>query len=360
MFKKAAAVLLVCACTAMWVSCVQSSSTYLYAALSQSDQIVAYREDPNSGILTALTVSPIQAGPGVESLAIHPSKKFLYASNSGENDISEFVFGGDGGLGEITPRTLAGTAPTWLAVDSTGSYLCVANSGSDDIGLYTIDAKTGVPTFKASFPTGLSPLNMQLSPKGNFLYVSLASPQAGAPGSIEVLRINPAAASPFTFVQMAQTGSTPFGLAISPNGSYLYTSNFTDNTISGFAISSNGSLKQISGSPIGQSQQYSNPVAVLVDNASKYLFVANEQSAGNLSGYQIKSGGGLGIVLTSPFPANPQPNFLAIDPGGRYVFAGNQGSGGKIESFTLDPGSGTLTPVASYGVGNTPTSIVLK
>jgi 6-phosphogluconolactonase (cycloisomerase 2 family) len=124
MLKKAAALFLVCASMAIWVGCSSTSNSYVYAAIpgAGGGEIVAYREDPNSGVLTQLAGSPIVAGPAVASIVIHPSNKFLYAANSGEGDISRFTISSVGGLNEVTPRTTAGTAPTLLAMDSAGNF----------------------------------------------------------------------------------------------------------------------------------------------------------------------------------------------------------------------------------------------
>jgi 6-phosphogluconolactonase len=357
MLKQAAAALLIGAATVMWVGCVTNSSSYLYASLPQSSQMLAYREDPNSGILTQLAGSPITASSGVHALAIHPSKKFLYAVNTGSNSVSLFTIGSGGGLVQVTPDTVTGSAPTLIAIDSAGKYLYVGNSLSGDIYSYSIDATNGSLTQVSVFSTGLPPLNMKVAPSGDFLYLTLASTQSTVPGLIEVLASSAGVLSiPGTVNQFPQTGAGPYGLAITPSGSFLYVSNFSDNTISQFGVNSNGSLTSLG--TLGQSSTYSNPIALLTDTAGKYLFVANSQSSGNISGYSIGSSGGLALVATSPFVTAAQPAVLAIDAGGKYVFVGNQGSSAQIQSFTLDPGSGTLTIVASYQTGSIPSSIV--
>src|ERR1700758_4356432 len=125
MLKKAAACLLVCASVATWVSCGSTSSRFVYAAVPQSNQIVIFREDPNAGVLTQLAGSPITAGQAVQSLALHPSKKFLYAANSGVTpvgNVSLYTVSSTGTLTEVTPRTNAGSAPTLLAMDSAGTF----------------------------------------------------------------------------------------------------------------------------------------------------------------------------------------------------------------------------------------------
>ena len=74
MLKKAAALLLVGAAVGMCVSCGSSSSSnrYLYAAIPASNQIVAYREDPNSGVLTQLAGSPISVAVSIGQETLSP------------------------------------------------------------------------------------------------------------------------------------------------------------------------------------------------------------------------------------------------------------------------------------------------
>jgi 6-phosphogluconolactonase len=365
MLKKAAAVFLIGASTAICGGCfISNSNNVLYAALPQSSQIAEYREDPNSGILTQLPTSPVTAGPGVQSLAVHPSGKYLYAANAGENDVSFFQIEAYGQLLE-QPRTPVGTSPTLLVMDSAGKYLYVANSGSQNIFVLSIGSTGTLTQVGNPFQVGISPLNMKISPSGNFLYVTGASPQAGTPGYIEVLRINRSAASPLSLVAITQPGSSPYGLEISPNGNYLYTANFGDNTISEFTIGSNGLLTPIAGSPIGEA--YTGPVSLLVDPSGKYLYVANQQSSGNLAGYSIASTGALSLLNSSPYSTAAQPNFIASDPAGNFLFVGNL-SKPVIEPFCLAsknlncnqaPGLGSLTEVQKYPLVGTPTSIVV-
>ncbi|HET6180815.1 MAG TPA: beta-propeller fold lactonase family protein [Candidatus Sulfotelmatobacter sp.] len=357
MLKKAAAVFLIGASLSIWVGCGSTSNHYVYAAIPAASQIVAYREDPNSGILTALVGSPFTAGPSVQSIVIHPSKKFLYAANSGGSSgtVSQFLIASDGTLTEQTPRTVVGTVPTLLAMDSAGAFLYVANSGSLDISVFSIDAGTGTLSAVAGSPfsIGISALNMRLSPSGNVLYVT-GSAGGGLPGFIQAFSINAGVlsivpGSPF------QTGMTPQGLTIDSAGTFLYTANAApDNSISIFTINADGSLTELSGSPVGET--FIGPIALLLDNSGKYLYVANEGS-NNLSAYAVGSDGGLTVLSNSPFAAAPEPSYISSDPSGKFLFVGNQ-SGPVIQPFSLDS-TGTLTSVATYSVSGTPTSIVV-
>ncbi len=360
MLKKAAALLLVCASVGMGVSCTTTSSHYLYATIPASSEIAEFREDPNSGVLTQLADSPIPAGQGVQAIAVHPSKKFLYSANSGSTpsgNVSLFTIGSTGSLSEVTPRTDVGSVPTLLAMDKAGSYLYVGNSVSNDISVFSINSSTGAltPVAQLSGATaqiGTTPLNMALSPSGSFLYVTV---QAGL-GYVEVFPVSKGVigrpkVGPF------QTGNSPFGLTIDSGGKYLYTANTGDSSISEFTISSSdGSLTALQNSPIGQT--YISPVALLIDKSGKYLYVANQGST-NLSAYTIGSDGALTVLSTSPFGTGSNPSFISIDSSGNYLFVGNQGSSAAVQSFSLQTSTGTLTSVQSYSVPGTATSIAV-
>lgn len=361
MLKKAAALLLVCAGLGAWVGCGKTSNRFLYAAIPGSSEIVAFREDPNGGVLNALVGSPITAGPAVQALAIHPSNKFLYAANSGAlpiGTVSLFTIATSGTLTEVTPRASAGTSPTVMVMDAGGKYLYVGNSGSFDISVFSIDATKGTLTTVpqqgggTTAGVGLSPLNIQLSPSGSTLYVT---GQIGALGYVEAFPVSngvlgaPLTGSPYL------TGNVPAGLAIDSKGSHLYTANKLDNSISEFSVAADGSLTLLSTT----GETGSSPVALLIDKSGKYLYVANQTTSGNLAAYSIGSDGGLTLLSNSPFGTASQPNFIATDPNGAHLFVGNQ-SNPVIQSFTLDGSSGTLTSVAPYTVPGTPTSIVIK
>jgi 6-phosphogluconolactonase len=84
-------------------------------------------------------------------IQIHPSGKFLYASNRGNgNSIAVFAVDGDKGTlttVEIVPTQ--GKTPRSFEIDPTGSLLFAANQESNNIVIFRIDPKTGRLT-----PTG--------------------------------------------------------------------------------------------------------------------------------------------------------------------------------------------------------------
>jgi 6-phosphogluconolactonase (cycloisomerase 2 family) len=354
MLKKAAALLFVCASMATWVGCGSTSSRYLYAAIPASNEIVMYREDPNTGVLTQLTGSPVSAGSAVQSLVMHPSGKFLYAANSGDGppgDISLFTVSTTGVITEVTPRTNVGSTPTVLAMDSAGSFLYVGNAGSGSISAFSIDSGTGALTEVAGSPfqIGLPALSMKVAPSGSVLYVTIG----GNPGVIEAFNLTQGVLSASVPGSPFLTGKSPYGLVIAESGGFLYTANTLDNSISKFTIGTDGSLTELS--EIGE--QYSAPVALFIDKSGAFMYVANQGSS-NLAAYSIGSDGSLSLLTNSPFGTGAGPNSLVSDSSGKHLFVGSQQASG-VQSFSLDASNGTLTSVATYSGGSTTSSIAV-
>jgi len=80
-------------------------------------------------------------------IEVHPSGKFLYASNRGEDSIAVFAIDpGKGTLKKVEDVPTGGKEPRSFAIDPTGKLLFAANQNSDDIVIFRIDGKTGYLT----------------------------------------------------------------------------------------------------------------------------------------------------------------------------------------------------------------------
>ena len=99
---------------------------------------------------------------------------------------------------------------------------------------------------------------------------------------------------------------------------------------------------------------------MMFDPSGKYLYVAN-QGSNNVAAYSITSTGLPAALTTSTttnaFGTEASPSFLVADPTGKYLFVGNQAGSAGIQAFSVSNGS--LTALTTYGVGNTPSSIVV-
>ena len=82
MLQKALVLVFVVASIAGCVGCGKTASHYVYATLPAANQVIAYREDPNSGVLTEISGSPYTVGDGAHSVVAPSFGKILVRGES--------------------------------------------------------------------------------------------------------------------------------------------------------------------------------------------------------------------------------------------------------------------------------------
>lgn len=77
-------------------------------------------------------------------IAIHPSGKFLYTSNRGDNSIAVFAIDTASGKLTVVQRVSSGgKTPRHFTIDPSGTHLLAANQDTGNIVEFTIDSVTG-------------------------------------------------------------------------------------------------------------------------------------------------------------------------------------------------------------------------
>jgi len=143
-------------------------------------------------------------------------------------------------------------------------------------------------------------------------------------------------------------------LAVDPSGKFLYAPNPSTNTVTAFAIQSDGSLALLPSSPFAA---LTTPVAAAVNAAGDVLYVANNGSS-NISQFKIDSAGALTAFTTPSQPAGSQPVFITMDPDGSFVYAGNTSSK-SITEFKLNSDGSLAVTGNTIPVGVPPRSLAV-
>lgn len=79
------------------------------------------------------------------AIKVHPSGKFLYASNRGElNEVVVFSIDEEGKLLPVQHMSTGGKTPRDFEIDPSGNFLLVANQDSDTIVTFKINQTTGL------------------------------------------------------------------------------------------------------------------------------------------------------------------------------------------------------------------------
>jgi 6-phosphogluconolactonase len=128
---------------------------FAYVISEMHSTVTAFSNDEKTGTLKALqTISALPkdfTGKNDDAeIEIHPSGKFLYASNRGSDTITVFAI--DPNKGMLTPveyTPTQGKTPRSFQIDPTGKFLFAENQKSDNLVVFRIDTNTGHLT-----PTG--------------------------------------------------------------------------------------------------------------------------------------------------------------------------------------------------------------
>jgi 6-phosphogluconolactonase len=129
---------------------------FVYVVDEMQSAVSAFRYDADSGALQHVqTISILPQGFSGENTAaeieVHPSGKFLYASNRGHDSIAVFSIDGDKGtLTNVEYASTKGVSPRNFEIAPGGSLLFVANEKSNNIVVFRINQQTGklIPTGK--------------------------------------------------------------------------------------------------------------------------------------------------------------------------------------------------------------------
>jgi 6-phosphogluconolactonase len=122
---------------------------FAYVLNEINSTVNAFSYDAKTGVLTELqTISTLPGyydGPnsGAE-IGIHPSGKFLYASNRGNNTV--VLFGVDADQGTLTyieEQGTGGKTPRHFGIEPSAKHLAIGNQDSDTILACLIDAGNG-------------------------------------------------------------------------------------------------------------------------------------------------------------------------------------------------------------------------
>ncbi|PYX83701.1 MAG: hypothetical protein DMG70_08880 [Acidobacteria bacterium] len=173
--------------------------------------------------------------------------------------------------------------------------------------------------------------------------------------------------SPFT----AQAASA---ILIDRAQSFAYLAT-TANGIWRFSFDLNGSLVPVSGNPVSAGI---NPVAVAMDSAGKFLFVANQgtgvagSNSSSISVFSVGSGAALTEVQGSPFVvklplnspvANPNPTAVAlvVQPALNLLYVVDENDG-YVLTYPIDPGTGVLPANSTQATlaGTAPAAIAMN
>jgi 6-phosphogluconolactonase len=339
----------------------------------ESEGIYVQRLNMATGALTPVSVAKEVVNPSF--LAIHPSKKFLFAVNEvatfdGKQSGAVSAFAIDqttGALSFINQRASLGGAPCHIVVDKSGRNVLVANYSGGSVSSLPIgeEGRLGEATgFVKHAGSSVNP-NRQEGPHAHSINLDAANRFAFAADlgldQVIVYAFDPeggtlrAAAEPATVAP----GAGPRHFAFHPSGRFAYVINELDNTVTAFAYEAeNGELERtqtISTLPTDFTGR-TNTADVQVHPSGQFLYGSN-RGHDSIVVFRIDAESGRLTVVEHESTQGKAPRSFGIDPTGTFLLAANQGSD-TVVAFRIDPKTGALNPTGH--VTKTPTPVCVK
>jgi 6-phosphogluconolactonase (cycloisomerase 2 family) len=225
------------------------------------------------------------------------------------------------------------------------------------------------------FPGPANPVDFALS--GSYLLTLTATPTASATASAALTTAYPytggASVWPYSYsptsgqLQLSQNGVQSLGIGqgtaiVNTNGviyvldnepvtvSFNGTSTTSQSQILPLTPTTGGALQAETSGVIPDDPTLANPIAVILESKSKYLYVANQgnNTTGNnpdsgIAGYFITTAPSfqLNFIAEEPFGSGSGPQCIVEDPSDQFIFEANAYSN-NVTGRTVDPNSGDL------------------
>jgi 6-phosphogluconolactonase len=340
-----------------------------------SKGIYRFDMDPETGKLSNRALAVETKNPSF--LAVHPSKRFLYAV--GELDAIGGKKGGGVSAFALDPKTgdlkllnqqsSVGAGPCHLVVDKAGKCVLAANYGGGSAVVLPIkeDGSLGEHTSFQQHKGSSVNKDRQEAPHAHSINLDAANRFAFVADlgldAVIVYRLDgekctlakndppSAAVSP---------GAGPRHFAFNPNGKFAYVINELHNTINAFRYDADkGTLTKIQ-EPISTLPKNftgkSYTAEVVVHPSGKFLYGSN-RGHDSIAVFSVNPESGELTAAGHQAEKIKEPRNFNIDPSGKFCLVANQ-NGDSIVVFAIDQKTGALTPTGI--VAEVPAPVCVK
>ncbi|HEV2989164.1 MAG TPA: YncE family protein [Candidatus Angelobacter sp.] len=283
---------------------------------------------------TNAVIATIPVGNFPAGVVFSPDGTRAYVANSGDGTISVIDTAINTVIGTISLP--AGEFAGVLAITPDGKNLYVTNLLSSTSGINVIATATNTVTATIS---GVGGGGLAITPNGAFVYATRENPNGAGPlNQVQVI-----STATNTVVGLPiPVGNSPTVPAITPDGAFVYVPNFFDSTVSVIAAATN----TVVGLPIPVGIR---PFTVAITPDGAFAYVTN---SGDSTVSVIATA--TNTVVGPPITVVNGPEGLAVTPDGAFVFVAN------FDDTTVSViATATNTVVASVSVGVGPQIIAI-
>lgn len=275
--------------------------------------------------------------------------KYLYSvSELGPNDAeSGFVYSyeiqNDGSLRNIGKLGTGGFAPCHIALDRSGKYAFVSNYLGGVVMVYKIDSDGKLiqnQKLLLESPDNAHAHSVKVSGDNRYAYIADLGNDKIWIYHFDRMegKLTPHEQK---FVEL-KNGAGPRHMSFARNGTFAYSINELNNTVSVFKVKENGGLELIQNiSSLPASYKNKNSAAdIHLHPEGKFLYASN-RGHNSIAVFEINAETGKLTPVDYVPVAGKTPRNFAISPYGKYLYAASQDTG-NITIYGINPNTGKL------------------
>jgi 6-phosphogluconolactonase len=333
-----------------------AAATFAYVGNADSNEVLVFGMDPKTGGMTLVESVPFtgieKPGPSTP-MAVSPDKRVLFVGVRSQpfTVISYAIDPKSGKLQHLGDGPLADSM-AYIATDRSGRFLLSASYGGNKIAVNPIDAKGVVQAPSQVIPTGLNAHCIQADPTNHFVFATNLGSDAVLAFKFDAQTGQLTPNQPPQIKLAAKSGPRHF--VFHPSGKFVYLLHELNGALVAFGYDSEKGqlheLQHISALPKGfDSKPWAADIHITPDG--RFLY-ASERTSSTLSGFRIDAAAGH-LTAIGSVPTEKQPRGFAIDPSGHFLAAVGELSN-DMSVYAIDQVSGVLSTQGSYGVGKKP------
>ncbi|HEY4766541.1 MAG TPA: beta-propeller fold lactonase family protein [Candidatus Sulfotelmatobacter sp.] len=162
-----------------------------------------------------------------------------------------------------------------LAFSPDGKFLVVVERLTNDVDVFSVQGDSTLSPFVANPSAGPGAFSVSFAPNGAVL-ISETGPSGVPNGSaLSSYEIGTNGTLSPISTSVPTLGAANCWNVVTPDGSFVYTSNAGSSTISGFAIANTGALTALSGTIVGTNPEGSTNLDIAVSSDGKFIYTLN-------------------------------------------------------------------------------------
>jgi 6-phosphogluconolactonase len=279
---------------------------WLFVVNAGSNELSVFRA---SGETLYLVDTIATGGVRPVSVAVYGNVAYVVHAGAGANNITGFVQNSNGTLaalkGSTSPLSAANVGPAEIAFARDGRTLIVTEKATNQIDEFAIDPSSALPTkMKAHASSGQTPFGFAVTANGHLLTSEAFGGAAGA-SAASSYRLESLANLATISASVPNKQGAACWVTLAADDSVAYVSNTGSNTISRYAVASDGTLTLPQrGADALDTGDGSKPLDMAISHDNRFFYVL-ESGTGNIGIAKIAADGSLSsLPAISGLPAN--------------------------------------------------------